>query len=112
METKDFGMGFMGKGFFGEDFRKNLHEKWSKMSDSEKVEFVNKKMDFMGHGECGPSVESIDAHCDAWMKKTPEEKQEFVDGLKKSFHERMMHCGGHSHGFGKFGFAGGMNENV
>jgi hypothetical protein len=103
METNDFGMGFFGRRFFGEDGRKKFREEWSKMSDSEKVEFVNKRMDFTGHCGEGFSVEAMDARCEAWMKKTPEEKKEFVDNMKDAIHNHM-------HGMGGF-FARGMRED-
>jgi len=101
MTTKDFGMGFFGRRPFGEDMRTKFREEWSKMTDSEKVEFVNKKMDFMDKHEDHFSVEAIDARCEAWLKMTPEEKQQFVAEKKQAFHERMACMGrgfGHHHG--------------
>jgi len=98
MTTRGFGMGFFGKHPFDKDARKKFREDWSKMTDNEKLEFMNRKVEHMGHDHF--SVEAIDAHCAEWMKMTPEEKQAFVDEKKKAFESRMHGmCGmfGHMH---------------
>ena len=104
MITKGFNMGFFGRGFFNSEARNKFREEWSKMTDSEKIDFMDKKMAaFDEHHEKKFSVEHIDAHCEEWMKKTQEEKEEFVKKMKDSFNERrngMQHFFGHE----KFGF--------
>lgn len=70
--TSGFGMGFFGRHPFDMDARKKFREEWSKMTDSEKLECANKRMEMMGQDHF--SVETIDARCAAWMKMTPEEK--------------------------------------
>lgn len=97
MMTRDFNMGFFGRKGFGHDARTKFREEWMKMSDSERVDFINKKMEMMEkaekfrdgfcrHGEM--SVEAIDARCKEWMDKTPEAKEEFVLAWKEAMHQR------------------------
>ncbi|MCK9449246.1 MAG: hypothetical protein M0Q41_09775 [Bacteroidales bacterium] len=87
MMTRNFGMGFFGRGHFDKDVRKQFQEKWSKMTDSEKLEFMNKRVEHMEEDHF--SVEAMDARCEGWMKMTPEEKQAFVDKRKQAFEGRM-----------------------
>lgn len=94
MTTKGFGMGFFGRNLFDKDARKKFREEWSKMSDSEKLELVNKRMDSFDSHEDHFSIEAIDARCEGWMKMTAEEKQAFVDERKKDFENRMNGMGG------------------
>lgn len=100
MTTRGFGMGFFHKRPFDSEARKKFQEEWSKMTDSEKLEIMNKRVEHMGHDHF--SVEAIDARCEEWMKKTPEEKQAFVDEKKKAFEERNA-CMHNFFGHGKFG---------
>lgn len=92
MMTRHFGMGFFGRSPFDKDARKKLAEKWAQMTDSEKLEFMNKRMSHMNQDDHF-SVEAIDARCEAWMKMTPEEKQAFVNERKAEFEKRhaLMH---------------------
>lgn len=105
MTTKDFGMGFFGGGPHDKDARKNFREEWSKMTDSEKLEFMNKRMENFGKFEDRFSVEAIDARCEEWMKMSKEEKEAFVEEKKKAFESKM--CAMHGmHGMHRgFGFA-------
>lgn len=103
MNARNFGMGFFGRNPFDKDARKQFKEEWSKMTDSEKLEFMNKRVEGCGNHENRFSVEAIDARCEEWMKMSAEEKQAFVDERKKAFESRMqcMH-GMHAHfGFGQ-----------
>ncbi len=102
MTTNNFGMGFFGRNPFDREARKQFQEDWSKMTDQEKLDFMNKRMEQFGKDPF--SVEQIDARCQEWMNKTPEEKQSFVDERKKAF-ENRMNCRGrhfHHHHFGYF----------
>ena len=105
MMTRGFGMGFFGRHPFDKDISRNFQEKWSKMTDSEKLEFMNRRIDNRHIGEDRFSVQHIDAHCEEWMKKTPEEKEEFVNGLKEAFRKRAACMSGfHGHPGIDFGF--------
>lgn len=108
MTTRGFGLGFFGRNPFDKDARRKFQEEWSKMSDSEKLEFMNKRMEHMGQDHF--SVEAIDARCKEWMKMTQEEKQAFVDKKKQAFEERMS-CMGNFFGHGRFGFDSENNED-
>lgn len=89
MMTKGFGMGFFGRNPFDKDARKQFKEEWSKMTDNEKLDFMNKRMDGFDKHEDHFSVEAIDARCEQWMKMSTEEKQAFIDERKKAFESRM-----------------------
>ena len=85
------------------DARKEFKESWSKMTDSEKLEFMNKRMEGFDNHEDHFSVEAIDSRCEKWMSMSSDEKQAFVDEKKKAFecHMHGMH-GMHGHfGFGQ-----------
>jgi len=89
MITKGFGMGFPGRNPFDKDVRKKFKEEWSKMTDSEKLEFMNKRIEGFDKHEDHFTVEAIDARCEAWMKMSKEEKQAFIEERKKAFESRM-----------------------
>ncbi len=91
---KDFEMGFFGRRHFGGDARKKFREEWSKMTDEEKLEMMNKRMEAIEHPEDHFSVEDINSRCEAWMKMSSEEKEAFVKERKEAFMHRMEHCGG------------------
>lgn len=103
MTREHFGMGFHGRHPFDREARKKFQETWSNMTDNEKLDFMNRKVERMGKDHF--SVEAIDARCAEWMKKTPEEKQAFVDEKKEAMEN---HSGRHFHGHG-FGFGGDEN---
>lgn len=119
MVTRDFfSKGFFGNKHFDMEDRQKFIEEWEKMPDNEKLEIINKRIKAFKEGkECDNnrfSVEHIDAHCEEWMSKTPEEKALFVENLKKKFEKRhsMMkeHLFHHGFEFG-FGFRGrGQNQ--
>jgi len=98
MMTRGFGMGFFGRNPFDKDAKKKFQEEWSKMTDSEKLEFMNNRVENMGQDRF--SVEAIDAHCEEWMKMSAEEKQAFVEERKKAFEGRMHHGHGMGSHFG------------
>lgn len=100
MTTRDFGMGFIGRGHFGNDERAKIKEEWSKMTDSEKLEFMNKWMEGADRHEDRFSVEAIDSRCEKWMNMSREEKEAFLTEKKKAMENRMH---GMHRGFG-FGF--------
>ena len=91
MITDDFVMGFIGINSFNKEARKQFQEKWSKMTDSEKLEFMNKKVESVGHDRF--SIETINAYCEEWWMKSSEEKQIFVDELNQAFEEKMSRNG-------------------
>ena len=96
-------MGFFGGNPFDKDARKEFKESWSKMTDNEKLEFMNKRMEGFDNHEDHFSVEAIDSRCEKWMSMSSDEKQAFVDEKKKAFecHMHGMH-GMHGHfGFGQ-----------
>jgi len=94
MTPRGFGMGFFGRGPFDKEARINFKENWMKMSDSEKLEFMNKKMEALDSHEDHFSVKSIDARCEEWMKMTQEEKEAFINERKKTMEERIAFMGG------------------
>lgn len=116
MMTRDFGMGFFGRIPFGTDARKEMFEKWSKMTDEAKLECMNKRMDDMHNGKhegfCGKrefTVEAIDKRCEEWMKKTPEEKEASIKEKKEMMEKFHEHFHSHAHFFAHgrgFGFGG------
>lgn len=99
--TRDFGMGFFGRNPFDKDARKKFKEEWSKITDAEKLELMNKRMN--AHDNCDDrfSVDAINARCEEWMKMSAEEKQAFVEERKKMFEDRMS---------GMHGFFGHMHR--
>lgn len=120
--TRDFlGMGFFGGRNVDSENRSKFFEEWDKMPDSEKLAIVNKRVqDFKEGVDCKKnrfSVEHIDAHCEEWMSKTTEEKEKFVQDLKKTFEqrhemmkewkERFSH-----HGFGFHGRGRGYSNST
>jgi len=100
MTTRGFGMDCFGRGHFDNDARKRFKEEWSKMTDSEKLEFMNKKMEHLDHDHF--SVEAIDARCEQWMNMSTAEKEAFVKERKEAFEGRMQH--------GMGGFFGRMHR--
>lgn len=100
MTTRGFGMGFFGRNPFDKNARKKFQEDWAKMSDSEKLEFMNKRMEAFGNHEDRFSVETIDARCEEWMKMSGEEKQAFVEERKHVFENRIHGMHG-CYGFGQ-----------
>ena len=89
-------MGFFGRVLFDEDAKKQFLDDWSKMTDSEKLDFMNRKVERLGQDRF--SVEAMDARCEAWMEMSQEEKEVFVAERKKKFEERIHgRCGfGHN----------------
>ena len=69
-----------GIGFLGEE-KILFREEWLKMTDNEKLAFMNKKVDNMGCGSF--SVEAINAQCEKWWMASSGEKQAFVDELNQ-----------------------------
>lgn len=94
MRTKGFGMGFFGRNFFDKEARKEFKEKWERMTDSEKLELINKRMEHFDKDEDFFSVEAIDSRCEKWMKMTQEEKTAFVEEKKAAIQNRMNGMGG------------------
>ncbi|MDR2914445.1 MAG: hypothetical protein LBV74_06405 [Tannerella sp.] len=103
MMTKGFGMGFFGRGHFDKEARAKFREEWSNMTDSEKLDFMDKRMNAMSDDPEHFSIEAIDVFCMEWMRKTPEEKEQFIHERKKAFKERMA-CMGGFFGHNRFGF--------
>lgn len=99
MTTRGFGMGF-GRNPFDKDARQKFKEEWSKMNDSEKLDFMNKRMEGMDNHEDHFSVETIDARCEKWMQMSSEEKQTFIDERKKAIESKMQAIHG-CFGFGQ-----------
>ena len=88
MMTKDFGIGFPLRNLFMKKKIKLFQDEWSKMTDSTKLELMNKQVESMGR-ECF-SVETINAFCEEWWEKSSIEKQEFVDEWEKVFDRLSM----------------------
>lgn len=96
MTTRGFGMGFFGRNPFDMETRKKFQQEWSKMTDNEKLDFMNKRVENMGKG-CF-SVEAIDARCEEWMKMSREEKEAFVKEHKEAAENHFAgHCFGKTH---------------
>lgn len=116
MMTRGFGMWPFGRMPFGTDERKGVFEKWSKMTDEEKLECMNKRIEKMHNGDheghCGGrefTVEAIDKHCEEWLKKTPEQKEASIKEKKEMMEKFHNHFHNHAHFFGHgrgFGFGG------
>lgn len=100
MTPRGFGMGFFGGNPFDKDARKKFREEWSKLTDSEKLEFMNKRMECTDNHEDHFSVEAINARCEKWMNMSDEEKQTFVDERKQAFESSMHGMHGMHGGFG------------
>lgn len=109
MKTRYFsGMGLFGNDHFSSQDRETFFEEWDKMPDSEKIEIINRRISNLKGEKCERhemlSVEHIDKHCEDWMSKTPEEKEEFVEKMKEKINERHEmghnHFGCHGHEFG------------
>lgn len=101
MTGKDFKAGFFGRGHFDKEARTKFREEWTKMTDNEKLDFMNKRVDAMSDQREHFSIEAIDVFCTEWMKKSPEEKEDFINERKRMFQERMACMNGFpGHGFG------------
>ncbi len=100
MMTKGFGMGFFGRIPFGTDERKEMFEKWLKMTDEEKLECMNKRMEAMNSSEREFTVEAIDKRCEEWLKKTPEEKDALLKEKKEMMEKFHNHFHNHAYFFG------------
>ena len=86
--TRGFGIGFFEKKPFDKEAKRQFREKWSKMTDNEKLDFANER--FSNMSEDRFSVERLDALCKEWAKMSATEKQAFVDERKKAFHNRIQ----------------------
>lgn len=99
MMNKEYGM---GRHSFNKEKRKEFQEKWSKMTDEEKLEFANKKF---GKKERF-SVEKLDEFTEKWTKMSVEEKETYVAERKERFkewkHRKHSHFS-HKKGCGKHG---------
>lgn len=101
MRTRDFGMGFFGRGMSGFDGRKNFFEKWSNMTPEEKVAFMDKRVEAMNDEMCGMGNflrfrgAEFDRLGKEWEKMTAEEKIEFIkqkeDAMKDGCHNHARH---------------------
>ncbi|MDL2223686.1 hypothetical protein LJB92_00030 [Bacteroidales bacterium OttesenSCG-928-M06] len=91
MMTRDFGMGFFGRSPFCNEERKKNREEWAQMTDEQKLEFMNKRMEAMDRPDDHFSVEAIDARCEKWIKMSSEEKEAFVKERKEAFKHKMEH---------------------
>ena len=86
------GLGFFGRMPFAAEGRKELFEKWSKMTDAEKVEFMNKRMEAFNNEKFFDerfSVTAMDKRAEEWLKKTPEEKEAFINEKKAAVKNRF-----------------------
>lgn len=102
MMTRGFGMGFFGRMPFGEG-QENIFEKWDAMSDAEKLEVMNKRMEQFKECRDGIfSVEQIDKRCREWLDRSPEEKEAFMKEHEK-MHKQFRMDG---HPFGQHPFDG------
>lgn len=100
MMYKEYGM---GRHSFNKEKRKEFQEKWSKMTNEEKLEFANKRF---GKKERF-SVEKLDEFTEKWTKMSVEEKEAYVEERKERFkewkHRKHMYsshkkgCGKHRH---------------
>lgn len=97
MRKREFGIGFFGRNLFDKKARNIFQTKWAKMTDNERLDFMNKReertrQDFF-------SVEAIDARCGEWMKKNTGEKEAFIKERREARAERFSSdfC---RHGFG------------
>jgi len=88
MTPNGFGMGCFGNNPFDQEASKQFREKWSDMTDSEKLEFANER--FGNAGEDRFSVEKLDELCKKWTKMSATEKQAFVEERKNAFKGRMQ----------------------
>ena len=115
MGIRNFGMGFFGRTPFAmrdrKELLKELFDKWSKMTDAEKIEFMNKRMEVFNSQDQREenffdrwnfSVADMDSRAEEWLKKTPEEKEALIkerkDALKSRFGAGLF---GRGFGFGE-----------
>lgn len=107
MRSNYFGKGgFHGEMPFGKE---NFGKKWSAMSDEEKKDFVEKRVQFLndhferegGHfGHQPLTVENVNEKIENWQKMSDEEKAEFV----RKRNEHISHWHRHFHGCMHRGF--------
>lgn len=90
MRTSMCEHGFFEGHRFTKESKQQFKERWNKMTDQEKIEFINEKIDRFEEHEDRFSIKSIDARCERWMNMTTQEKEEFIDEHKKKFHHRMQ----------------------
>lgn len=88
MKINTCGSEFFGRHLFNKESRQQFKEKWNKMTDQEKIEFMNKRIEACDEHEDRFSVEAMDARCEKWMNMTTEEKEQFLNERKQAFHER------------------------
>jgi hypothetical protein len=81
--TKDFGILFFGTNVFKKEARKQFLQEWSKMTDSEKLEYMNKQVDSTERENF--STEIINTFCEEWWMKTPKEQETFVGDWEQAF---------------------------
>lgn len=91
MRTRDFEMDFFGKKTFGKEATEKFREEWNKMTDEEKLRFMDKRMVSMVNPEDRFSIEVIDARNEECMKMTPEEKKIMVKNREEAFCYWMEH---------------------
>lgn len=98
MMTRGFEMGIFGKGTFNSDRIKKFQDKWTKMSDAEKLEFMNKKIEQISKDPF--SVEAIDERREQWLRLTPAEKEDLIKERKEAMehHAEAHHLKGRFRG--------------
>lgn len=56
----------------------SFKEKWAKMTDKEKLDFVNKRVEGDPCDKTSFFIKMIDQKCKRWMNKSTQEKEEFI----------------------------------
>jgi hypothetical protein len=70
------------------EMREKFKEKWATMSDEEKLNFINKRMEGDEEDRTSFFVNMIDEKCKKWMHKSTEEKEAFINEKKGFFKNR------------------------
>ena len=84
---KGFEVGLFEIKPFDKEARKQFREEWSKMTDYERLEFMNEMM--KNEEDNSVSIEDINSFCEEWWMKSSGEKLIFVDELNRVFENKI-----------------------
>src|SRR5699024_10358607 len=73
---------------FQRGMREKFKERWAKMSDEEKLDFMNKRIEETEDDRTSLFIKMIDEKCEKWMQKSTEEKEAFINEKKGPFKKR------------------------
>lgn len=70
--------------------RKKFKKKWATMSDEEKLDFMNKRIEETEEERTSFVINRINEKCETWMQKSTEEKEAFINE-KRGFFKKRRH---------------------